>query len=564
MRHIGRLPLALLAGLVSVATAHKAAATPLVFNGTRAGDALGGAVACSKASIGSHRRSLIAATASGHASARGAVMIYDPEAKGGRPRELRLVGASASCKFGSSVSFISDVNGDGIDELVASGSCAAGAKERALFIFRSVRKGSVIGFALCGSKTEDRGISGIARHRDGFLLRDIDNAGRGLYGVFMTSSNQCSVTRAKVTPRGVLEEAQDGSCASDAVGPCVASRGCQAHIGGRLRGLEVRGIPGFQDRRGRIEVVTRASRGAAASLRVTSSQIDSYPTDIIWPEPTVYGSPVSLAPSVVATPNESGPLAPGTVIILEGLETSTPSVEATPMDTNPMDTNQPWPTAVGTPGDSIPSEESSPSGAEQSDSSIVATPTSDVPWTPSADLTPGGADHAAPRVVIVPANTDSAINGIAIAPGSAGLPAPEVSFSSQNTANVILPEVSVRLTEAQRERALRLLLNRGSSKQKAEKALETRGNLITTYIVTLVAESDVVAARAVMLKARIVNARGTRRIRKLRSRRSRVSVGRLTPGATYSVSYRVEISLKKPRTVLGVTKPSEAARFRAP
>lgn len=564
MRQTKRVLAILLASLGSIVTEHGASATPLVFKGIRAGDSLGGAVACSKASVGSHRRSLIAATASGYGSGRGAVMIYDPEAKGGRPRELRLVGTSASCKFGSSVSFISDVNGDGIDELVASGSCAAGAKERALFIFRSVRKGSVIGFALCGSKTEDREISGIARHRDGFLLRDIDNAGRGLYGVFMTSSNHCSVTRAKVTPRGVLEEAQDGSCASDAVGPCVASRGCQAHIGGRLRGLEVRGIPGFQDRRGRIEVLTRASRGAAASLRATSSQIESYPTDIIWPEPTVYGSPVSLAPSVVATPNESGPLAPGTVIILEGLETSTPSVEATPMDTNPMDTNQPWPTAVGTPGDSSPSEESSPRGAEQSDSSIVATPTSDVPWTPSADLTPGGADHAAPRVVIVPANTDSAINGIAIAPGSAGLPAPEVSFSSQNTANVILPEVSVRLTEAQRERALRLLLNRGSSKQKAEKALETRGNLITTYIVTLVAESDVVAARAVMLKARIVNPRGTRRISKLRSRRSRVSVGRLTPGATYSVSYRVEISLKKPRTVLGVTKPSEAVRFRAP
>ncbi len=559
MRQTKRVLAILLASLGSIVTEHGASATPLVFKGIRAGDSLGGAVACSKASVGSHRRSLIVATASGYGSGRGAVMIYDPEAKGGRPRELRLVGTSASCKFGSSVSFISDVNGDGIDELVASGSCAAGAKERALFIFGSVRKGSVIGFALCGSKTEDRGISGIARHRDGFLLRDIDNAGRGLYGVFMTSSNHCSVTRAKVTPRGVLEEAQDGSCASDAVGPCVASRGCQAHIGGRLRGLEVRGIPGFQDRRGRIEVLTRASRGAAASLRATSSQIDSYPTDIIWPEPTVYGSPVSLAPSVVATPNESGPLAPGTVIILEGLETSTPSVEATPMDTS-----QPWATAVGTPGDSSPSEESSPRGAEQSDSSIVATPTSDVPWTPSADLTPGGADHAAPRVVIVPANTNSAINGIAIAPGSAGLPAPEVSFSSQNTANVILPEVSVRLTEAQRERALRLLLNRGSSKQKAEKALETRGNLITTYIVTLVAESDVVAARAVMLKARIVNPRGTRRIRKLRSRRSRVSVGRLTPGATYSVSYRVEISLKKPRTVLGVTKPSEAARFRAP
>ena len=560
MRQIKRFSTILLQTFfASLATGYNASATPLVFNGTRAGEALGSAVACSKASIGSHRRSLIAASASGYASGRGTVVIYDPEAKGGRPRKLRLVAKSARCNFGSSVSFIADINGDGIDDLVASGSCEAGSKQESLFIFKSVRKGAVIGFTACGSNTEERGIAGISRHRDGFLLQYADNTERGLYGVFMTSSNQCSVTRAKVTPRGVSEKARDGSCGSDVAGPCVASHGCQAHIGGRLHALEVRGIPGFQDRKGRIEAWTRGSRATPATLRATSNEIDSYQTDIVSAEPTVYGGPVPLMLTSVVTPNETGPLAPGTIVNLGSNDMTTLSIEATTHDINQL-----LPTVVSTSGDSLPSEGTNPSEPEQPVSSIVATPASDVPWTPTADITPGSVDQVAPGVVIAPGNTDSSSGSIAIAPGSAGLPAPEVSLLNQNMANVILPKVSVRLTEAQRDRALRLLLNRGSSKQKAEKALENPKNFITTYIVTIVAEGAVVAAQAVMLKARMVNSRGSARIRKVRTRRNRVTIARLTSGTTYSVSYRVEISLKKPRTVLGVTESSKASRVRVP
>jgi hypothetical protein len=485
MRNVIRVSAPLLAGLALLTTAHRIEATPLVFSGTRAGDALGGAVACSKASVGSHRRSLIAATASGHTSGKGAVMIYDPEAKGGRPRALRLVGALANCSFGSSLSFISDVNGDGVDDLVVSGRCVSEAKQDSLFIFRSARKGSSIGFSLCGSKREE-GISKVVRHRDGFLVRRMDGDAGGLYGAFMTSSRACSLARASITPTGGVEEARGGVCGAGAGVSCANSGGCQAHRAGRLDALEVRGVPSWNDGAGRVEVRTRSSQTSPVPSSVTKSQLAT-----------------AFSVSVVDDVAVEGP--------------SSVEVNA---------------------GDSTPSQA-------------------------TRAVTPGEVDPATPNVPSVPGNADQPANGLTISPGSAGLPAPEVMLSGQNMASVILPDVSVRLTDAQRDRAMRLLMNRGVSKQKAEKALNNPKNIITTYIVTLVAESASVAARAVVLKARMVDSRGASSIRKLRSRRSRVSAGRLNPGTTYSVSYRVEISLKKPRVVLGVTKPSEATRFRA-
>ncbi len=149
MRNIDGLSVALLCLLAPLAAPRKAAANPLVYSGTRTGDALGGAVACSKASVGSYRRSLIAGTASGYASGRGRVMIYDPEARGGKSRALRLVGALASCALGSSVSFISDMNGDGADDLVVTGSCNPDTKQDTSVRFTSeqfqlVRRAAVL------------------------------------------------------------------------------------------------------------------------------------------------------------------------------------------------------------------------------------------------------------------------------------------------------------------------------------------------------------------------------------------------------------------------------------
>jgi hypothetical protein len=449
--------------LMSIASVRMTSAAPLVFTGNRSGDALGGAVACSRASVGSHRRSLIAATAPGHSSGRGAVIIYDPEAKQGGARKLKMGPSHAGCKFGSSVSFVSDANGDGVDELIASASCSEDNGQESFLIFQSVRKGAKIGFTLCGTKVGEKGIARIARHRDGFLVTRVGNDASSLHGIFMRSSKECSVATATDTSRVASDANQVGGCAVGSSGACVVSRGCQAHIDGRLRAFEVRGMPHWKNGVGLIEARTRSSLAMAAYSTVSDSDQISMPAETEPATPTIVDTPES-PPSVVNVPGSVIPLA----------------------------------------------------------------------------------------------------QGVVVAPGSARLPAPEVFFSNPNMANVILPEVSVRLTEAQRDRALRLLLNRGSSKQKAEKALENPKNFITTYIVTIVAEGRAAAAQAVVLKARMAYARGATQMRKLRTRRSRVSVGRLTPGTTYSVSYRVEISLKKPRTVLGVTKSSQASRVRVP
>lgn len=486
MRNIDRLSVALLCLLALLAAPRKSVATPLVFSGMRTGEALGGAVACSKASVGSHRRSLIAATASGYASGRGRVMIYDPEARGGKPRALRLVGALASCALGSSVSFISDMNGDGVDDLVVTGSCTPDTGQDSLFIFRSVRKGSVIGFALCGSKREEA-VAKVARHRDGFLVDHIGDDARDLYGVFMTSSKTCSVTRAKVTPAGGSEEARGAACVTDVGTSCANSAGCQAHIGGRLSPLEVKGLPSWNADSGRVEIRARSAQTTAASPNTATRQIASRSS-----ETGVYSAAM---------------------------------LEALDVGTNSENTTAPPPTVGGDTGE---------------------------------------VDAVNPAVTSSPGNVDQSTDGITIAPGSAGLPAPQVILSAQNTASVILPAVSVRLTDAQRERAMRLLLNRGASKQRAEKALNNPRNFIATYIVTIVSENTTVSAQAVELKAQMVHSRGATTIRKIRSRRNRVTAGRLALGATHSVSYRVEISLKKPRAVIGVTKPSEVTRVRVP
>jgi hypothetical protein len=52
------------------------------------------------------------------------------------------------------------------------------------------------------------------------------------------------------------------------------------------------------------------------------------------------------------------------------------------------------------------------------------------------------------------------------------------------------------------------------------------------------------------------------RIRKLRARKNAVAITRIQTGASYRVYYEAEIALKKPRMVVGKTKPSGSTVFR--
>lgn len=436
-------------------------ATPLVFTGERKGDRLGESVACSDASIGSHRRSMIAATAPGSVSGRGKVFIYDPEAPSTKPQVLAIGARRSECRFGNALSFVPDFNGDGVDDLALSAICNGDTITREVLALRSIRTGPAIRYSLCGSIRHHAEVAAIGRPIEGsgttgFVLQHTGKLEGTWYRVIMASPHNCSLT-------GVAELPSIEPAVSRAMSEPLSSK-CQAHLRGRLRSLELLSDPSAGGEKGAIEVGYRPLQAQNAIARAL----------------------------VVAG---AGDLSSG------GFS----------------------------------------SGTEEATSG-----------TNSGGLIEGGDGQIGRQT------------SLEIFPGSAGLPAPDVDQSKGPNAYVTLPQVSVSLSESQKKRAVKLLMNRGTSKQRAELAVENPNNFVTTYIVTVVTERAGVAAAAVVLKSNALSARSASKIRKYRTRRDRVSIGRLTPGSTVSVSYRVEISLKKPRAVLGLTKPSETKRVRVP
>jgi hypothetical protein len=139
-----------------------------------------------------------------------------------------------------------------------------------------------------------------------------------------------------------------------------------------------------------------------------------------------------------------------------------------------------------------------------------------------------------------PSPTAAVQTPIPVGSGSAGLPAPEIESFGAKSAVVVLPKVEAGQSFVS-------FLQRKLKVSQAE-ARKLARSATLTYEVTVAPTNRASSAE---LSAMAAGAK----IQKVRTRKQRVSVSRLTPGTTYQVKYRVEITIKRPRKSF-FTKPS--------
>ncbi|MFN4895307.1 MAG: integrin alpha [Pseudomonadota bacterium] len=175
------------------------------------------------------------------------------------------------------------------------------------------------------------------------------------------------------------------------------------------------------------------------------------------------------------------------------------------------------------------------------------------------DPTNPGGDSIDPTPTVAPPFPDP----LAVAPDSIGLPAP-VIISKGKQIEVRLPNVTPQFSAAQRAAlARRLQTKHKISRKKALELISNPDNINLTYIVRY---AEVAAAtRFAFIQSAYAQDEGgaASKARQIRSRRNSVTIRNLSPGLTYRISYRVEISLKQPRVILGTTQRSASVTFRA-
>ena len=144
-----------------------------------------------------------------------------------------------------------------------------------------------------------------------------------------------------------------------------------------------------------------------------------------------------------------------------------------------------------------------------------------------------------------------------VGPDTPNIPAANIVFDGNDVA-VELSSVIAELSAAKKKNVSNMLRSKyGLTREEATKAL---ARIIPTYVVTYVEQSQVAALTQDSQQVSIMAARS----KTVRDRRNRISLRGLTPGGAYSASWRVEISLKNPRVVLGKTKSSVNTNFTAP
>lgn len=159
---------------------------------------------------------------------------------------------------------------------------------------------------------------------------------------------------------------------------------------------------------------------------------------------------------------------------------------------------------------------------------------------------------------------------IQVAPGSSGLPAPRV-VAEQGSIIVHMPTLVPELTTKQKRRAARRLYVRaGISRQRALKLLSNPQSYRIYYEVQY---SEVASSRhqSFFNQFTLINSayaapqrRRVMRKKTVRSRNASIALRNLRPGATYQVSYRAQLTMRKFRIVLGATKLSPSVIFEAP
>lgn len=388
---------------------------------------------------------------------------------------------------------------------------------------------------------------------------------------------------------------------------------CGVFRNGRVQSLLISGSPGWQGNRGRIDIAfedqLRSSPSACVDgdgdlVAMTDPQV---PIDdgIVGISPTataIVPDTPTLLPSVTVSPTATGTLEPltptpvptalvtveetaiptagpvGSVPIEVSITpsaTPSPTISATPTSIS-ADTPTSMPTLTATSiSTAFSSGSSSSSSSNSSSSSSASLPNQSEP----SFATPAYQETISPVTTTQDTEEAESIDGInqnspgpelardqpiVVGPGTTGLPAPTIIITG-DTVNVQMPNVSPQLTKKQRTKATsELQRKRGISKNRAAQILGNPDNLVVTYIVHYIEVAS--GRRFAFIQHAYAQGPGRRKakLRQIRTRQNGITLRNLRPGSSYRTYYTLEVSTKKPRHVLGVTRPSATTTFTAP
>jgi hypothetical protein len=323
----------------------------------------------------------------------------------------------------------------------------------------------------------------------------------------------------------------------------VGGQECQTEQGGAIRHLIIVGAPGWSGGQGRVDLYLEGSEGAVPAECQAVLAEGAVPTatpgvgDLKSVQPTIEPD-VTLAVSIVTVSPAESPDYSATGLPSDPV-TITPSVS--PTATSPVEiTPSQSPTAM-------PTSQQTVTGDTSDEPPLWYSPTPTGAKTPDAGGTSEQIQDGAP---------------IQVFPGASGLPTPEVEQRADQVV-VKMPVVQPVLLAASKKRAVTTLVKkRRVSKRLAHTMVADPANLAVTYIVSYVQVFS--QARFTLIQSAHADdgkKKRSTKIRRIRSRSNQVTLARLQPGATYRVSYQIEISLKKQRLVLGVTEASAPSTF---
>jgi hypothetical protein len=376
-----------------------------------------------------------------------------------------------------------------------------------------------------------------------------------------------------VTPQGSCGELMElNNCRYDPYqeqgSAIVGGDSCQTEHSGGVRRIMVVGSPGWAGSRGRVDIYlegTEQQTPRECQNHTTASVSTSIPEASVTARPS---SGVIAVPetSVTVLPTQAGNSGASPTPVV-GPTGSTPSDPLTPapilIDTpTSISTQMPLNTATANPG----VEPTEGVGSEQ-------TPTQTPSPTPTEELSEdeGGISEPTPHYSPTATSTSRQDDDVAsvqddppipVFPDALGLPTPEVAQIGTQV-QVTMPVVRPELSASAQKKAARTLMKRGRlTRKRAQAILADPSNLVVTYILTY---SEVVqrARFSFIQSAHADDGRRKRssKMKRVRSRSNRVTLARLQPGVTYRVSYQVEIAVRRPRAVLGITKASAVAQF---
>jgi hypothetical protein len=599
----------------------------LSFAGASSGARFGDALACSQASESTSQRSFIAVGAPADSEGAGRVYLYDVDGPQTPlqvlvpPSNVFLSEATAipdtptvsqERKFGAAVAFVSDINGDAIDDLVV-GEPRVSPQGGFIHVYGSASAGSGVEYALCQSfglnvsfgshMIAMQGVSSAQGHLEKLVVSSPESG--GTYGLDI--SNACggtisSATRFTATNRGggfgtSLAEVPDsvlgsGDGSSDLlVGQPQGGGGAlgityligsdqtetefnrseEAGYGSVVAGSyqsSFLGIasPARSGGRGGVDVFNGAAGIVCRAEPEVGEGVVAFGSSLAHLG-TTFSSLFSSASFVTFAARSSEEETGGAISLFSFNGTdcsrhvrinnciSDPSQEQGRVIVGGVDCRR---TRNGSSQPVLLFSSPGWNGEMGRVDAVSIGAEGGAPRSCSggSNITPAPVDST-PIPTLTPTPTalpEMYPTPIEVAPGAGDLPAPSVAVSNQ-VVTITAPVATPKLTGAAYQAALKLLQRRGLSRRQAEQALR---ELTVSYI--FIVKRSLFAEKVFPLGAEALGGRSSRSSL-IRNRRNQVSLRGLSVGK-YLVSYKIVVSTKKPRIDIGSTKMSKDATFR--